>query len=159
MESFESALLCKYDVDSTLAPAPHLMWFRTTLIKVHGPWQVAEFAADVGQMSDLECGMARTDISDVLTLAHDQIVDLGALRICKLAPTPEASSGGASSSSSSRRQPRVSSLRPSADLPDVPVLGRTLLRALVFGTLFSPHFGVQRQSLCSKETMLKPCFG
>ena len=38
-------------------------------------------------------------------------------------------------------------------------LGRTLLRALVFGTLFLPHFGVQRQSLCSKETMLKPCFG
>ena len=39
------------------------------------------------------------------------------------------------------------------------VLGRTLLRVLVFGTLFSPHFGVQRQSLFSKETMLKPCVG
>ena len=38
-------------------------------------------------------------------------------------------------------------------------LGRTLLRVLVFGTLFSPHFGVQRQSLFSKETMLKPCVG
>ena len=39
------------------------------------------------------------------------------------------------------------------------LLGRTLLRVLVFGTLFSPHFGVQKQSLFSKETMLKPCFG
>ena len=39
------------------------------------------------------------------------------------------------------------------------LLGRTLLRVLVFGTLLSPHFGVQKQSLFSKETMLKPCFG
>ena len=30
-------------------------------------------------------------------------------------------------------------------------LGRTLLRALVFGTLFSPHFGVQRQSFFFKR--------
>ena len=43
--------------------------------------------------------------------------------------------------------------------PHVLALGRTLLRVLVFGTLFSPHFGVQRQSLFSKETMLKPCVG
>ena len=39
------------------------------------------------------------------------------------------------------------------------LLGRTLLRVLVFGMLFSPHFGVHRQSLFSKETMLKPCLG
>ncbi len=73
-------------VDSTLAPAPHLMWFRTTLIKVGGAWQVTEFAADVGQMSDLECGMVRIDISDVLALAHDQVVDLAALGIDELSP-------------------------------------------------------------------------
>ena len=30
---------------------------------------------------------------------------------------------------------------------------------LVFGTLFSPHFGVQRKYFFSKETMLKPMSG
>ena len=84
MESFESALLYAIMTksptfpDSTLAPAPRLMWFRATLIKVDGVWQVAEFAADVGQMRDLECELVRTDISDVLTLAHNQVVDLAA---------------------------------------------------------------------------------
>ena len=86
------------------------MWFRTTLIKVDGAWQVAEFAADGGQMSDLECGMVRTDVSDVFTLAHDQVVDLAALGIYEFAP--EASGGGASASSSSLRQPRVPFLQP-----------------------------------------------
>ena len=107
-------------VDSTLAPSPSLMWFRTTLIKVNGAWHVAEFAADVGQMNDLECGMVRTDISDVLTLAHNYVVDLGALGIHEVAPPPGASSGEASSSSSTRRQPWVPSLQPLADLHDAP---------------------------------------
>ena len=39
------------------------------------------------------------------------------------------------------------------------VLERTVLRGLVFGTLFSPHFGDQRTSFFSKETMLKPMSG
>ena len=65
-------------------------------------------------MSDLECGTVRTDISDVLTLARDRVVDLEALGIFVLVPTPEASSGGASWSSSSRRRPRVPSLQPAA---------------------------------------------
>ena len=105
-------------VDSTLAPSPSLMWFRTTLM--NGAWHVAEFAAGVGQMNDLECGMVRTDVSDVLTLAHNYVVDLGALGIHEVAPPPGASSGGASSSSSTRRQPRVPSLQPLADLHDAP---------------------------------------
>ena len=66
-------------VDSTLAPSPYLMWFRRTLIKVNGARQVAEFAADVSQLFDFQCGMVRTDISDVLTLAHNYVVDLAAL--------------------------------------------------------------------------------
>ena len=107
-------------VDSTLAPSPILMWFRTTLIKVNGAWYVAEFAADVSQMNDLECGMVSTDVSDVLTLAHNYVVDLGALGIHEVAPPPGASSGEASSSSSTRRQPRVPSLQPLADLHDAP---------------------------------------
>ena len=39
------------------------------------------------------------------------------------------------------------------------LLERTVLRGLVFGTLFSPHFGDQRTSFFSKETMLKPMSG
>ena len=39
---------------------------------------------------------------------------------------------------------------------NVLALGRTELRGLVFGALFSPHFGVQRKWFFSKETMLKP---
>ena len=60
--------------------------------------------------------MVRTDITDVLTLAHDYVADLAALGISD----PRASSGGASSSSSTRRQPRVPSLQPLADLHDEP---------------------------------------
>ena len=108
-------------VDSTLAPSPYLTWFRTTLIKVNGAWQVAEFAAEVSQLLDLECGMVRTDISDVLTLAHNYVVNLAALGIYEVAPAPESGSGGSSSSSSTRQQPRVPSLQPLADSPGVPV--------------------------------------
>ena len=43
--------------------------------------------------------------------------------------------------------------------PHVLALGRTVLKGLVFGTLFSPHFGVQRKYFFSKETMLKPMSG
>ena len=43
--------------------------------------------------------------------------------------------------------------------PQCGVLGRTVLRGLVFGRLFSPHFEVQRTSFFSKETMLKPMSG
>ena len=103
-------------VDSTMAPAPRLLWYRTTLIKVNGAWEVAEFRANLETLDDLERGMVRTDITDVLTLAHDYVADLAALGISD----PRASSGGASSSSSTRRQPRVPSLQPLADLHDEP---------------------------------------
>eukprot|EP00434_Breviolum_minutum_P041002 symbB.v1.2.036458.t1/scaffold5151.1/size30365/2 len=98
-------------VDSTLAPSPRLMWFRTTLIKVGGAWQVAEFKTDVSELDDLEHGMCRNDVSDVLTLAHDNVVDLAALGIYEVAPALEAG-GGASSSSSTRQQPRVPAAQP-----------------------------------------------
>ena len=104
-------------VDSTMAPAPRLLWYRTTLIKVNGAWEVAEFRANLETLDDLERGMVRTDITDVLTLAHDYVADLAALGISD----PRASSGGASSSSSTRRQPRVPSLQPLADLHDEPL--------------------------------------
>ena len=104
-------------VDSSLAPAPRLLWYRTTLIKVNGAWEVAEFRANLETLDDLERGMVRTDITDVLTLAHDYVADLAALGISD----PRASSGGASSSSSTRRQPRVPSLQPLADLHDEPI--------------------------------------
>ena len=103
-------------VDSAMAPAPRLLWYRTTLIKVNGAWEVAEFRANLETLDDLERGMVRTDITDVLTLAHDYVADLAALGISD----PRASSGGASSSSSTRRQPRVPSLQPLADLHDEP---------------------------------------
>ena len=103
-------------VDSTMAPAPRLLWYRTTLIKVNGAWEVAEFRANLETLDDLERGMVRTDITDVLTLAHDYVADLAALGISD----PRASSGGASSSSSTRRQPRVPSLQPLADLHGEP---------------------------------------
>jgi len=105
-------------VDSSLAPSSRLLWYRTTLIKVNGAWEVAEFRANLETLDDLECGMVRTDITDVLTLAHDYVADLAALGISEL--VPGASSGGASSSSSTRRQPRVPSLQPLADLHDEP---------------------------------------
>ena len=104
-------------VDSTMAPAPRLLWYCTTLIKVNGAWEVAEFRANLETLDDLERGMVRTDITDVLTLAHDYVADLAALGISD----PRASSGGASSSSSTRRQPRVPSLQPLADLHDEPL--------------------------------------
>ena len=103
-------------VDSSLAPSPRLLWYRTTLIKVNGAWEVAEFSANLETLDDLERGMVRTDITDVLTLAHDYVADLAALGISD----PRASSGGASSSSSTRRQPRVPSLQPLTDLHDEP---------------------------------------
>ena len=108
-------------VDTTLAPSPRLLWYRTTLIKVGGAWQVAEFGADLEYIDDFECGMVRTDISDVLTLAHDYVADLAALGISELVP---GTSGGRafSSSSSAQRQPRVPSLQPLADLDDAPVM-------------------------------------
>lgn len=106
-------------VDTTLAPSPRLLWSRTTLIKVDGEWQVLEFGADLEYLDDFECGMARTDVSDVLTLAHDYVADLAALGISELAP--EVIGGGAASSSTQRR-PRVPSVQPLADLHDAPVM-------------------------------------
>ena len=54
-------------VDSAVAPSNALMWLRTALIKVGGRWQVLEFAADVGQLSDLECNILIPGVTDVLT--------------------------------------------------------------------------------------------
>ena len=59
-------------VDSTVAPSAAL-WLRTTLVKVNGQWQVLEFAANVGQLSDLECNILVPGVTDVLTLAHDRV--------------------------------------------------------------------------------------
>ena len=99
-------------VDSTLAPSRTLLWLRTTLLEVNGAWRVAEYAADVGQLSDLECGIILDGISEVLTLAHDEVNSyeaLGFKEVCDQAPAV----GGASASSSSTRQSGVTGSQPS----------------------------------------------
>lgn len=78
-------------VDTTLAPSPRVLWYRTTLIKVGGEWQAAEFCADLEHKDDFESGMARINISDVLILAHDRVADLAALGISEMVP---GTSGG-----------------------------------------------------------------
>ena len=60
-------------VDSTVAPSAALKWLCTTLVKANGQWQVLEFAADVGQLSDLEDNILVPGVTDVLTLAHDRV--------------------------------------------------------------------------------------
>ena len=49
-----------------------------------GVWRVAEYAADVGQLNDLECGIILNGISEVLTLAHDEVNSYEALGFEKL---------------------------------------------------------------------------
>ena len=99
-------------VESTLAPSRTLLWLRTTLLKVNGVWRVAEYAADVGQLNDLECGIILDGISEVLTLAHDEVNSYEALGFREVDDRTPAV-GGASSSSSSTRQPGVPGLQPS----------------------------------------------
>ena len=86
-------------VDSTVAPSRALMWLRTTLVKIGGRWQVLEFAADVGQPSDLECNILFPGVTDVLTLAHDRVDSYASLGFFEVyddvAPTT-AASGSAS---------------------------------------------------------------
>ena len=99
-------------VDSTLAPSRVLLWLRTTLLKVNGVWRVAEYAADVGQLNDLECGIILDGISEVLTLAHDEVNCYEALGFREVDDRTPAV-GASSSSSSSTRQPGVPGLQPS----------------------------------------------
>ena len=86
-------------VDSTLAPSRTLMWLRTTLVKIGGRWQVLEFAADVSQLSDLECNILIPGATDVLTLAHNRVDSYASLGFFEVyddvAPTI-AASGSAS---------------------------------------------------------------
>ncbi len=74
------------------------MWLRTTLIKVGGRWQVLEFAADVGQVNDLECNILIPGVTDVLTLAHDRVDSYASLGFFEVyndvAPTTAASGSG-----------------------------------------------------------------
>ncbi len=99
-------------VDSTLAPSRVLLWRRTTQLKVNGVWRVAEYAADVGQLSDLERGIILDGISEVLTLAHDEVNSYEALCFREVDDRTPAV-GGASSSSSNTRQPGVPGSQPS----------------------------------------------
>ena len=105
-------------VDSTLAPSRRLLWLRITLLKVNGVWRVAEYAADVGQLDDLECGI--DGISEVLILAHDEVNSYEALGFREVDDRASAV-GGASSSSSSMRQsgiPAQPSIPPDAAMID-----------------------------------------
>ena len=87
---------------------------------MNGVWQVAEYAADVGQLDDLECGIILDGISEVLTLAHDEVNSYEALGFREVDDRASAV-GGASSSSSSMRQsgtPAQPSIPPDAAMID-----------------------------------------
>ena len=112
-------------VSTSLQLWPSLQRLLTAHLHQHLTWcgfvQLSSRWMESGKLLGLQLTLDRWDVSDGLTLAHDQVVDLAAFGIYELVPAPEASSGGASSSSSSRRQPQVPSLQPWADLHDVPV--------------------------------------
>ena len=99
-------------VDSTLAPSRRLLWLRTTLLKVNGVWRVAEYAADVGQLDDLVCGIILDGISEVLILAHDEVNSYEALGFREVDDRASAVGGASSSSSSMRHQESQHNLLP-----------------------------------------------
>ena len=78
-------------VDSSLAPSLYNI--------DQGEWSLGSCGVQTNleTLDDCECGMARTDVTDVLTLA-DYVADLAALGISDLVPV--TSSGGAASASS-----------------------------------------------------------
>ena len=110
-------------VDSTLAPSRSLMWLRTRLVKIGGRWQVLEFAADVSQLSDLECNMLIPGVTDVLTLAHDRVDSYASLGFFEV-NYDVASSTAASGSASGQGEQGSSMLQSSSDVvmrqPDIP---------------------------------------
>ena len=111
--------------DSTIAPSPVLMWYRTTLAKVNSQWQVVEFAMDVSQINDLECNMLIPGVTEVLTLAHsrvDSYASLGFFEVYDDLPMPGRASGSGSSQGQQPLQQSASDVV-AARQPDVPAAG------------------------------------
>ena len=112
-------------IDSTIAPSPVLMWYRTTLAKVGSQWQVVEFAMDVSQIDDLECNMLIPGVTEVLTLAHsrvDSYASLGFFEVYDDSPAPGRASGSGSSQGQQPSQQSASDVV-AARHPDVPAAG------------------------------------
>ena len=99
------------------------MWLRTTLVKIGGRWQALEFAADVGQLSDLECNILIPGVTDVLTLAHSRVDSYSSLGFFEVYDDV-APSTAASGSASGQGGQGSSMLQSSGDVvmrqPDVP---------------------------------------
>ena len=85
--------------DSALAPSRVLLRLTTTLVKVNGVWRVAEYS----QLNDLECGIILDGISEVLTLAHDEVNSFEALGFREVDDRTPAVAGAFSSSSNTRQ--------------------------------------------------------
>ena len=110
-------------VDSTVAPSAPLKWLCTMLVKASGQWQVLEFAADVGQLSDLEDNILVPGVTDVLTLAHDLVDAYASLGFFEV--YGDVPSVGAAGSFGSQQGQQATSLQSSSGnvavrQPDIP---------------------------------------
>ena len=124
-ELFAMRTFTRNFIDSTLAPSPVLMWYRTTLAKVSSQWQVVEFAVHVSQINDLECNMLIPGVTEVLTLAHsrvDSYASLGFFEVYDDLPMPGRASGSGSSQGQQPLQQSASDVV-AARQPDVPAAG------------------------------------
>ena len=71
LESFSATC-----VDTTLCPAPFLLWLRTTLVEYGSTgWEVVEYAQPISDLQDLELTVAnRKDVKRMITIAHTYAV-------------------------------------------------------------------------------------
>ena len=57
--------------DTTVVPAGTMLWFRSTLLKVDGRWQLEEDSQDVTLLDRLDGPVLCFEATEVLTLAHN----------------------------------------------------------------------------------------
>ena len=57
--------------DTTVVPADTMLWFRSTLLKVDGRWQLEEDSQDVTLLDRMDEPVLCLEASEVLTLAHN----------------------------------------------------------------------------------------
>ena len=57
--------------DTTLVPADTMLWFRSTLLKIGGKWELDEESHDVTLMDRRDGAVLCLDATEVLTLAHN----------------------------------------------------------------------------------------
>ena len=57
--------------DTTMVPADTMLWFRSTLLKVDGRWQLEEGSQDVTLLDRMDEPVLCLEATEVLTLAHN----------------------------------------------------------------------------------------